>query len=103
MRPFAEAVERLTADEPEVWLELEGPAINPWTMQILCDSGTTSAIQHERWIKASSISEADRSSYEHEALLRVLEGMLVVDHLNTPSLQSAEPNTRRMQSIEEEH
>ena len=51
----------------------------------------------------SRYRQANRSSYEHECLSRILEAMLTVDHLNAPCLQAAELLGRRMQVIREAH
>ena len=89
-RPFAEAVDLLSEDEPQGGLMLEGPASVMWLAQSRRDGGGNFAMGHEHWVRTANISAGDRSVYEHEVLSRVLDSMLCTDQLNLPALQSAE-------------
>ena len=102
-RPFAEAVDLLSEDEPQGGLMLEGPASVMWLAQSRRDGGGNFAMGHEHWVRTANISAGDRSVYEHEVLSRVLDSMLCTDQLNLPALQSAELVARRLQLIEEAH
>ncbi|CAE8609421.1 unnamed protein product [Polarella glacialis] len=84
-------------------LQLRGPSSALPLLKTMRDQSLTPAMSHEYWVRNSRIPEGDRSVYEHEVIMRVLEAMITVDQLNVPCLQSAELLLRRAQVIKEAH
>ena len=102
-RPFGEAVDMMTDDEPQGGLMLEGPSSVLWLAQPRRDAGGSFTMGHDHWVRTAGIGAGDRSVHEHEVLARILDAMVSTDQLNLPALQSAELAARRLQLVEEAH
>ncbi|CAE8610344.1 unnamed protein product, partial [Polarella glacialis] len=82
-----------------VHFDAQGPGSALPLLKTMRDQSLTPAMSHEYWVRNSKIPEGDRSVYEHEMIMRVLDSMITVDQLNVPCLQSAELLLRRAQVI----
>ncbi|CAE8638556.1 unnamed protein product, partial [Polarella glacialis] len=103
-REFASAVLIMSDLAPQGGgLQLRGPGSALPLLKTMRDQSLTPAMSHEYWVRNSKIPEGDRSVYEHEMIMRVLDSMITVDQLNVPCLQSAELLLRRAQVIKEAH
>ena len=74
-----------------------------WYLDGLRSTGLTPMAGHRAWVADFGIPVGDRSVYEHQVIMKVLEVGACLDQLNLPALISMELLGRRAQVIEAAH
>ena len=72
-------------------------------MKRMADYGGITDAAHQSWLRAQSVSAADRSVYESEALHAILGALTMIDQVNLPNLVGGELLVRRIALIREAH
>ena len=81
-RDFASAVACMMDGMPlGGGFQLEGPTTSLNLVKNLRDQSMTPVSSHEYWMRSADIPKGDRSTYEHEVLSCILEGVIIVDQL----------------------
>ena len=103
-RTFATAVAEMNDQEPEGGMvNVTGPRTALWSMKDMLANGGSPASHHDWWLRAARVPEGDRSTFEMETLLTVLETLAVIDQVNVPALSGCELLCRRVAVIKEAH
>ena len=98
-----EQVELMDHDD-ELKFHLTGPRTATWFLQKMMQGGSGNFVaRHHTWVREANIPAKARAIHEHEALSKILDGMVNWDRLNAKNHLSAEIALRRLQLIEEVH